>query len=190
MVGDNVKSYYYSVFLIIGVFIITLLLVFLGIRPLLSNNKKLQGEVVAKRAELSKLEKKKMILENLKKKETEIKNDKEKVKTSLPSDKDLPKLLIQINGLVGGSGMPLKNLSLRESQVSSSETKDKEKASGISDFEATITSSGTYGNFKDFLAKAENALRLVNVNGFSISTSQGDALDLSIDLKTYFRRED
>ncbi len=194
MVKEGVRYYYYPVVIIVITFIIALLFIFLGIRPLIKSNKRLTTEVTTRKSQLSQLEKKKEVLVNLKAKEAEVESDKEKIKAALPSDKDLPKLLVQITGLSNDSGLLLKSITLKEdaTKTSSGESESEETISEISDFEASLNTTGIYSNFKDFLTKAENALRLVNINGFNLSLSgvEGEEImDIIIEFKTYFKKD-
>jgi Tfp pilus assembly protein PilO len=174
------KKYNYAIIVGAVTFVGLIIVVFAIIRPLYLKSQALTAEVKAKQATLDQLKDKKQKLAALKDREAELKQDAETVQAALPDSAEVGRLFIQINEMVKATGGNVSSVS--GSPVPQGDT------GVISKVNYTVpVSFPNYFNFKDFVIKSEQALRLFDITDFSISTANG-SVSSSLSANTYVRK--
>ncbi len=114
--------------------------------------------------------------------------DRERIEKLLPDHIDSVRLIIDINNIASQYGMTLKNIALSESentealtgQGSIGPSGDQFKAVGLK-----FGVSGSYEDFRSFLADLEQSLRLVDIKTISFAAAKGEDYDYSVTISTY-----
>ena len=118
-----------------------------------------------------------------------------KVNYILPSDKDIPNLIVQLEALAFEGGMILENfdLSTTEERVVSraAEVRTQEEVQ-IKDYQILVIDLkliGDYSGLKRFLEAIEENMRLMDIESITLSPQSEGALlfDFEIIIKTYYQ---
>ena len=183
------NNYTYLIWLGVGVILVAVLLSFFVIRPSISKAKSLNQEVKDKKTELTALEDKKSKLDKLKDKEDDLKTDAKTVQNALPDNKDAGRLFIQIDKLATENGGTVKSVS--EGSDTGNQGDVSTTATGLAEIQKITYSApidfNSYFSFKDFLAKSESALRLTNIDSFSVKANETGTLSVDLNFTTYTR---
>jgi len=184
-------NYSYIIWVSLGTVVVVLLIAFLVIKPSISKAKTTNLELTARKTELQALEDKKSKLDTLKDKEEELKADAETVKNALPENKDAGRLFIQIDKLAKENGGTVKSVNEGSNTGSADQTGVASTATGLEGVQKLTYSApidfNSYFNFKDFITKSETALRLVNIDNFSIKSNETGLLATNLNFTTYVR---
>ncbi len=183
------NNYTYLIWLGVGMILVVVLLSFFVIRPSISKAKSLNQEVKDKKTELTALEDKKSKLDKLKDKEDDLKADAKTVQNALPDNKDAGRLFIQIDKLATENGGTVKSVS--EGSDTGNQGDVSTTATGLAEIQKITYSApidfNSYFSFKDFLAKSESALRLTNIDSFSVKANETGTLSVDLNFTTYTR---
>lgn len=183
-------NYAYIIWLSVGVVVVVILLSFFVIKPSINKAKTLNQDVTTKKAELQALEDKKSKLDSLKDKEDELKADAETVKNALPESKDAGRLFIQIDKLAKENGGTVKSVN-EGTQVDPGQAGVSSSATGLAGIQKLTYSTpidfNSYFSFKDFITKSETALRLVNIDNYSIKANEAGLLNVNLNVTTFVR---
>jgi Tfp pilus assembly protein PilO len=96
---------------------------------------------------------------------------------SLPSDKDFPSLMGQIQNLALSAGLTLSSISLGQLQ----------SANGVSGFIVKVEVIGPSSSLKNFLSSVEKAHRAMKVSGIEISSSKDSgAVDALVTIDVFY----
>lgn len=157
--------------------------------PLYDTVQVLRSTLEQKNQELAKKEETKIKVEEVLKEYEKLAKEAEKVNLSVPSEKDIPSLLVTMEALASESGMVMDNLVFGEvAQPASPErtTIQKYRAMAIN-----VSVRGTYSAFKNYLASIEDNVRLLDISNVSFSgvakDSTSDVMKFSIRMQTYFQ---
>lgn len=175
----------YSYALIVGVstFVGVLVLIFAIIKPLYIKSSELRAEQKTKEAKLAMLKEKKSKLEELKDREDELIKDSKKVESALPTNDEAGRLFIQLDAITNKSGGLIKSVN-----QSSNLTTSNVGSTGIKKISFNSSSDfSTYFGFKDFVEKSEDALRIVEIAGLNLSSSETGSISATIIANTYAR---
>jgi len=188
MVAKNAEKYYWFIGVLVASVAFTFILIFFAIVPSFKGIKKIEGEIKAKKAELSVLEEKLGKLKDLKTRESELKEKEAVVNKAIPTKKEIGELFIQLEGIINETGGS--NDSIAEGQSGSGgSTAPGGLVSGIeSSSYGYSVAFPDYKNFKKFLERSENALRFISLENFSVSNSD-NSFSVNLSYKTYYRSQ-
>lgn len=183
---------YYTFSIVIGILVLigTALIGIFVIKPLYSETGELSGELKTKKEELSYLEEKRSKLEELKSKEEGLLEDAAEVGKALPTITEVGGMLIQLDQIALLSGGLVSGINGEEGQGSNTDGETTTSSSMISTryYNGNYTFSDYFG-MKSMIEKAENALRLINFEDFSIQAGESDIFSVDIKIKAYVRNE-
>jgi len=117
----------------------------------------------------------------------ENKESVDKSKVVLPSDEDIPNLIVQFEALAFEQGLVLEKIGLSEVK--------KEEVENFKTMSITLNLMGTYPAFKNFIMAAEENMRLMDIDSisFSYKESEGEEeqgseiFDFNVTLNTYYK---
>ena len=180
------KKNNYAIILIAVTIVVGLLIAGFGIYPLYKSAATVTKQADQKAVELKGLKARKTILDGLKDKEDELRKNAELVASALPEGRDVGGLFIQVNGLAARTGGTVRSVS------GGSTTAGTQAAgtgfAGIQKYNYSVPASfSSYFAFKDFVAASKSALRLLNINDITISSSKTGGLDVMLNITTYAR---
>jgi Tfp pilus assembly protein PilO len=105
-----------------------------------------------------------------------------KMETALPANPDVPAFMNFAQATAMQSGLILKSIDYSGQNkisdamtLSAEEFVDEEAAPSaylLRDYGISVTLSGSYANFKDFLSRIENSSRMIKVNSVGVSTEK------------------
>ncbi len=95
---------------------------------------------------------------------------------------DLPNFLTSLSAMAQASGLALSNFTILENV-----TDKPAPANSIQTAHITISASGAFESFKDFMKRAETNLRLIDVDRISVK-SDNDQIQYVITLRTYYQK--
>jgi Tfp pilus assembly protein PilO len=134
----------------------------------------LKDKVELKRVDLENRENYFKELEKIAKEFKDNRENLDKIKTALPIGPMAPTLANFIQSASSQSGLILKNFGYGSTKVT---TTDETAAMAVQEYEISLTLSGSYAAFKDFLDKIEKSSRLIEISdiAFIVSESSKDA---------------
>ncbi len=180
------NKYAYAVGLGAATFLIAIFAFLVIISPFYSKAKKLTAEAKTKKQELTYLTDKKSKLEELKNKEDELKQKAELVRNALPEDKDVGRLFIQLDELARSNKGLIKSVS--EAGAANMAVTTETGVAGVQKNVYSVPIEfNKYEDYKTFITKAENALRLINVDSVSIKAKDTGELSVTLDTTAYSR---
>jgi len=185
-------KYFFSTAVFAATGIAAFILFFVVISPFFSKAQELTDEAKAKQDELSYLEDKKVKLEALKSREEDLKKDAELVRNALPEQKDVGRLFIQLDNMAKTSGGNLNAVTESSGALAAATTTDTVGSPSVGIQKITYTlpiDFKDYFGFKDFINKAESALRILAVEDFSLNASGTGGVSATINAATYVRSE-
>jgi len=108
-----------------------------------------------------------------------------KLEKLIPNTIDSIRLIIEMEGITLGFGVPLKNI-----QVNVTEAKNTNGSSNGSYNSALISFSitTTYNNFQELLKGIEKSLRMIDVQSITFATADTDIYTFSVTMKTYWMK--
>lgn len=105
----------------------------------------------------------------------------------LPDNVDNVRLIIDINNIARPYGMTIRNIQIKtdEGRTEDSVIQDGSDKQGVVTLGFSV--SGSYNNFKSFIADLARSLRLVDVTATTFSAAADrDVYDYSVEIKTYW----
>lgn len=125
-------------------------------------------------------------------------DDRDALRKILPDTVDNVRLVLDINNIASDQGILITNIGVEGDTAQSSESENATSRASITS-DRTGASYGTitlsfsvsaeYDNFKQFLRRLENSLRLVDVTDFSVRAgTQSGLYSYSVKLNTYWLR--
>ncbi|MDD5693547.1 MAG: hypothetical protein WC437_02895 [Patescibacteria group bacterium] len=180
------NKYTYSVGLGAATFLIAILAIFLIISPFYAKAKKLTTEAKVKKQELNYLTEKKSKLEDLKNREDELKQNAELVRSALPENKDVGRLFIQLDELARSNKGVIK--SVAEAGMANATVTTETNFPGVQKNTYSVPIEfNNYFDYKAFIVKSENALRLLNIDEVSIKAKDTGEISASLTTSAYSR---
>jgi Tfp pilus assembly protein PilO len=180
------NKYAYSVGLGLATVLIVILAVFLLILPFYSKAKKLTTENKTKKQELTYLTDKKAKLEKLINREDELKQKAELVRNALPESKDVGRLFIQLDELARENKGIIK--SIVEGGAINQAVSLQTNIVGVEKNSYSVPIEfNNYFDYMNFIEKAENALRLINIDRVSIKAKDSGEISVSLTTTAYSR---
>lgn len=205
------------IFNLIGLVIAVALIIFFII-PYWNSIGNLKKSIERDNAEIERLEELLSKTKWLDEEYKEVEEEAKKVFLSLPKEKDVPNLIVQFEELAAVNGLVLESIQFGTLE------KDSDKKTGAATYEndlaseaemyiasqdtsskkslfrslpVTISVSGTYSSFKNYLNSLENNIRSMNVSEISFGGSSGssssetsgssDAFEFDINLSVYYQ---
>lgn len=178
----KINEYTYIVAVLTGSILITIILVFLIGKPLLSSIQESSKELEDKQIKVEKLTEKLENLKNLEYKKDELEEQNKTVLAALPNDKDVSRLFVQFESIFKTSGASISSV------VENNRGTQENTQSGIIR-PVAYTVSGTVKDYPSLikaLNKMENALRILSVKSIDIS-GEINNLSLTLTVNTYVR---
>lgn len=129
----------------------------------------LRDKVELKRVDLKNRENYFKELEKIAKEFKDNRENLDKIKTALPIGPMAPSLANFIQSASSQSGLILKNFGYGSTKVAA---KDETAALAVQEYEISLTLSGSYSAFKDFLDKIEKSSRLIEISDISFVVSE------------------
>lgn len=117
--------------------------------------------------------------------------DKERLETLAPSELDVTHLLVDLENMAIRSNISVENVEVLDkihgsSGVRGRQTESVEPSSEEMQFaEVTLSLSGTYINFKNFLKTVETSLTLMEVTKMTLNQKEGDEYSFNVTIRTY-----
>lgn len=113
------------------------------------------------------------------------KDELKRVNYALPSGKEIPNLIVQLEALVSENGLVLENLNFLEKEAKAGEAPAPYKS-----LEISLRAAGTYESLEGFLKALELNIRLMDVKLISFSSKQSETEGLfifNINLIVYYQ---
>lgn len=185
MVGKDkkVNEYTYITAVIGGALLVAVVLGFAALRPLYNSLKSTNLELKEKKEILTKLEANLENLKNLESKKEELVAKNQKVLSALPTNKDVPRLFVQLERIATSSGLQVTSVS--ESGESAPGTVTGLVTPVLYRISGTATD---YVSLKQALKNIETGLRIISAEKIDVQgSSAGTNLTVSLLVKTYSR---
>lgn len=118
-------------------------------------------------------------------------DDLRKLERLLPDNVDNIRLIIDIDTIAARYGLRIRNVSVSAPKSGREERADAavgESGDKVGSVELSFTVPARYDDFLRFLADLERSVRVVDVNAVSFSVGDGDLMQYSISVKTYWLR--
>lgn len=147
----------------------------------------LSGEKTLKEDQLS--DKRSLIanIDELSAKYERSKTDLDRLALSIPSEPQLPELLIQFEDMIEGNGMTINDIDFVDEGASTSG--EPSPLGNIKSIRAKLAIEGGYSNFKNLLNDMEHNVRLMDVVAISFSREgvlEANNMKFDIILNTYY----
>lgn len=115
-------------------------------------------------------------------------SDLEKLALAIPSDPQMPELLIQLGEIIKRNGLIATKINFAAKGETPAE--QLKSPSKIKTIEMELTMDGTYSNFKKFLNDMEKGARLTDVSSVSFAkeseSSGSDVMEFKMALNSYY----
>jgi Tfp pilus assembly protein PilO len=175
---SKLKDYQNSIIVIVAAIFISLILVFLVLVPGWKSMTKTSEELKSAKTEQDRLVQKLENLKGLKEKEAQLKEQNAKVLAAIPVDNDVSRLFVEFEGIARDSGLTIKTVT--------EDPGSENKGLIIPVAYTVLTDAPNYPALRDALSKFEKALRLISINGVTVSASQ-DHMGIDFKLTAYKR---
>jgi len=192
--------------------ILTFLLIWFGLRPLIGKLHEQNVSLAKLKEEYTQKQTKLDTLSSMKSRLATLKSDLEMMQKALPKGEDIPGLLVSTESLVGNSGLALASFSPPTSKQASSSataasTSSEEnpsataqttastnisptvtQATGISSLSYSLSLQGSYPQFITFLQNVEKNLRPTSVVSINIAGGGGGNMSYSVNMVSYYQQ--
>lgn len=173
---------------LVSVIAITLLVVIVAVAfvliPCIKKVSTLSTELKSVQQEKTFLTKRKASLEALNNDKEDYLKQSEIVLNALPENKEVGKLFVQVDQIATSSNSTIENFS--ENALATEVTKNV--LPGVTKISYTSdVKIGDYFSFKEFLTKFEGALRLVTIDGVSITSDDTGSIKATLTVSTFVR---
>jgi Tfp pilus assembly protein PilO len=110
-----------------------------------------------------------------------------KVAYIIPSGKDLPNLIVQLESVVFGSGLVLEEINF--SETSSDQSEGQTKPVNYKILSVSLRLIGSYASFEGFLQTIEENMRLLDIMSieFSPQTEGTDLFNFDVEIRGYYQ---
>ncbi|PIZ00372.1 hypothetical protein COY62_03150 [bacterium (Candidatus Howlettbacteria) CG_4_10_14_0_8_um_filter_40_9] len=183
----------YPAAMVAGAVLVSIFIGFFIIKTQYNTGVKLSSDIKSKEENLQKLETKLTKLQELKSKEVELIQKKDRVLAALPQDQDVSRLFVEVEKMISDTGAFVE--SAKEGSgvqtASSATSATNVNMPGIKNYSYDINfTTSTYESIKNSLDNMEKALRLVNLDSFKIGAdASGNGFKVTFGMKTYSREE-
>ncbi|MEJ0021786.1 MAG: type 4a pilus biogenesis protein PilO [Candidatus Doudnabacteria bacterium] len=110
--------------------------------------------------------------------------DADTVNLSLPiKSSDMANFAASLGDLAKSSGVVLSNIAIQETPTTAATT-----VNAIQVIPVSLTASGTFASFKDFMIRLEDHLRIVDVGHVSLKTDENGLIQYQMNLQTYYQK--
>jgi Tfp pilus assembly protein PilO len=113
-------------------------------------------------------------------------NDATRVNQALPlSETQLHNVLNDLDTITKASGITLGQFSILDTQGS-----DNLGAAtySIQSLDLSLTGSGTYSSFRNFIGSLENNLRIMDIKNATLSAGEGTQVQFNLEFRTYYQK--
>lgn len=131
-------------------------------------------------------------LKTLEDKYNKMGDDALKVLAALPTDKDIPELLVEMEALTSKSGLVLNSIVFGQADSGSAKSlsqKNKEEPKDYKTLRVDATMAGDMASLGKFLEGSEKSLRLMDVKKVNFSTKSAETAlnSISVSLDVYYK---
>jgi len=166
-------------------------LVFFLVIPFWSSVKVLKQELVSKKEEATKIEELLTKTQQLNQEYQEVSVDTEKIFLALPSEEDIPRLLVQFDSLAASNGLLFESIGFGEiaEEERGKASRDETGQLSVSQAKRTVFSflnlpldvniSGSYEAFRLYVDALEKNIRSMDVNGIKFTSQKVGQGELS-----------
>lgn len=192
---------------IISVAILLAVLIFIFISyPIVQNIQTINQQINTKRQEETALKQRLVNLKELEVNYNKAKKEAEPtVVLALPTEKQIPEILVQLQNIATASGMTFTEISPGNQNVASntknnntnttnqnssqsSQTTSKSQGGLYEEMPLTVKILGGFNGLKNYLIGVQNNLRILDISAISIEKiSAEQALNISMTMKAYFQ---
>ena len=190
----NIKKSYYPFIILVGsVIIVFLALVFL-MKPVFEDIKSKDKIIASKRSASNTLKENLDKLKDLSSQEKEWKEKADLVLAALPENPDKGRLFMELESLASNSGLYVSSIREEDTSqntgtlsVQSQASESTPLPSGASELKYTLTLSGSYDSFKNFLTYSKKALRILRISNIDIKSKEDGSLDIQVTLSAFYK---
>ncbi len=104
----------------------------------------------------------------------------------LPDSVNQVGLILDLNGLVKQSGLTFTGISATQNATSSALNATDAQSSEVGSVDITVSATGTYNDFMNFLHSVENSEQLLDVQDLTVTGSETGVYTYSIRIQTYW----
>lgn len=175
-------EYYGASFLLLIVVFVAVALFFL--RPIIDDIKRINAETLA---ELTTVQNERMYLESLNTSIGAAQNISpdvlDRVTQALPTEANVPSLLVQFGSAAYANGIKIESLSFSENKAPPKAAPGTQSAPILPVDVTLLIKASNYFDIKRFLSDLETSLRIIDVQG--MATGGGKELSFNLQLRTY-----
>lgn len=185
----------FPIIVVSATIIVAVLLGFFVIKPLYEDNKKQVKIKDIKKSNLDILKAKQKTLESFSSQEDDIKNNAKIVSDAYPLYKDKGRIFVQLETIAADTSLKLAELKEENSNVDIAPVSTDQTVitdappAGASEMQYTINLKGYYSGLQGFLTKAQDAIRLMKINGVEIKKADDGSLNIIIKASIFYRTE-
>lgn len=169
------------------VLVLGLFLVFVFILPAWNKTGALNNEKTSKGRQLEDSRSIVVSIDELSAKYKKAKTDLDKLSLAIPSEQQLPELLIQFEDMIKSNSMIVNNVEFTDEGVSTSN--ELLSSGNVKTIRTKLAIEGSYSNFKNLLKDIEHDIRLMDITAISFSRggAAGDSsMKFDVVLDTYY----
>lgn len=181
---NNFDEYKYTVLLVVGSVLVSVILAFIIGKPLYNSLKTTGAELNEKRETLEKLETKLEVLKGLESQKKDLEEKNQVVLAAIPTDKDISRLFYQFEKIAESSGLKIESVS--ESTESANAQSETNTMTVIPVSYEVTASTDSYNKFKAALKNFETSLRILSIDSITIS-GEPNSLNINLTINTYKR---
>ncbi len=159
---------------------------FFALKPQWAINVERRAELGVKRAQNEQLQKSLQLVQTFLKSYTDHSTDVKTANLALPvKDMDAGNFVSSLGELAQASGVTLSNLQMNYSSAALDKTV---VPNSIQPQPISFTASGSYLQFRDFILRLENHLRLVDINRIVLNEDDSGLIEYQVQLTTYYQQ--
>jgi len=167
------------------IFVLGFFVAFIFVLPSWNKAGVLSDEKTLKEKQLTDLHSVVVNIDELSAKYEKSKADLDKLSLAIPSEPQLPELLIQFEDIIKSNGMIINNVEFADEGTS---TRGETSIKGsVRIIRVKLATEGSYSNFKNLLNGIEHNIRLMDVTSMGFSRGGADAnIKFDVVLDTYY----
>lgn len=113
-------------------------------------------------------------------------DDLERLNKLVPDNVDNVRLIIDINNIAKPYGMAIRNIQIKTEEGKAENTVIEGGAEKQGAVRLGFSVTGSYNNFKSFVADLAKSLRLVDVTASGFSSGDKEVYDYNVEIQTYW----
>lgn len=158
---------------------------FIFVLPAWNKSGVLNNEKISKEKQLTDLRSTVANIDELSAKYEKSKTDLNKLSLAIPSEQQLPELLIQFEDVIKSNSMIINNVEFTDEGASTGN--EFSKTGNVKIIQTKLAIEGSYSNFKNLLNDIERNIRLMDVTSINFSRGGADTnTKFDVVLNTYY----